>query len=134
MKQGFYNIAKFPRCIGALDCTHVKILSPGGEDDEIYRNRKNYFSINVQTICNSQLMIRSIVARWPGSTHDSMILHHSLIKKRLDAGEFGDGVIVTDSGYAIEGRIIIPMLNPVTEAENVFNESQICIRNPIEQS
>jgi nuclease HARBI1 len=25
----FYNIAKFPRCIGAIDCTHVKILSPG---------------------------------------------------------------------------------------------------------
>jgi nuclease HARBI1 len=25
----FYNIARFPACIGAIDCTHVKILSPG---------------------------------------------------------------------------------------------------------
>lgn len=25
----FFKIAKFPRVIGALDCTHVKILSPG---------------------------------------------------------------------------------------------------------
>jgi hypothetical protein len=25
----FYNIAKFPRCIDAIDCTHVKIVSPG---------------------------------------------------------------------------------------------------------
>lgn len=25
----FYEIAKFPRVIGAIDCTHVKIQSPG---------------------------------------------------------------------------------------------------------
>lgn len=29
-RQGFYNIARFPRCIGAIDCTHVRIQSPGG--------------------------------------------------------------------------------------------------------
>lgn len=27
----FYDIARFPRTIGAIDCTHVKIQSPGGE-------------------------------------------------------------------------------------------------------
>lgn len=27
----FYNIAAFPRAIGAIDCTHVKLQSPGGE-------------------------------------------------------------------------------------------------------
>nr|CAI5825436.1 unnamed protein product [Callosobruchus analis] len=25
----FYNIARFPRCIGAIDCTHVRISSLG---------------------------------------------------------------------------------------------------------
>lgn len=25
----FYKIAKFPRVIGAIDCTHVRLLSPG---------------------------------------------------------------------------------------------------------
>lgn len=42
VKQAFYNIARFPRCIGALDCTHIKIQSPGGHNDEIFRNGK-YF-------------------------------------------------------------------------------------------
>lgn len=134
VRQGFYNIAKFPWCIGALDCTHIKIKSPGGEDAEIYRNRKNYFSLNVQTICDAHLMIRSIVARWPGSTHDSTILRNSTIKRRLNAQEFGDGVIVADSGYAIERHIITPMLTVVTNVENLFNESQIRTRNPIERS
>lgn len=25
----FYKIARFPRTIGAIDCTHVKIQNPG---------------------------------------------------------------------------------------------------------
>lgn len=29
IQQGFYNIARFPRVIGAIDCTHIKIQSPG---------------------------------------------------------------------------------------------------------
>ncbi|KAJ3665473.1 hypothetical protein Zmor_000966 [Zophobas morio] len=50
VQQGFYQLARFPRVVGALDCTHIKIKSPGGENAEIYRNRKNFFSLNVQTI------------------------------------------------------------------------------------
>lgn len=32
IRQGFYNIAKFPRVIGAIDCTHIKIQSPNTEN------------------------------------------------------------------------------------------------------
>lgn len=28
-KQEFYDIAKFPQVVAALDCTHVRIISPG---------------------------------------------------------------------------------------------------------
>ncbi|KAJ8951699.1 hypothetical protein NQ314_007648 [Rhamnusium bicolor] len=27
--QGFYRLARFPRVIGALDCTYIRIQSPG---------------------------------------------------------------------------------------------------------
>lgn len=27
--QDFYRIARFPQCCGAIDCTHIRILSPG---------------------------------------------------------------------------------------------------------
>ncbi|KAI4455638.1 hypothetical protein MML48_9g00001204 [Holotrichia oblita] len=40
VRQGFYNISRFPRCLGALDCAHVKIISPGKDNAEIFRNRK----------------------------------------------------------------------------------------------
>lgn len=32
--QAFYMLKRFPRTIGAIDCTHVKIQSPGGNDAE----------------------------------------------------------------------------------------------------
>ncbi|CAH1380802.1 unnamed protein product, partial [Tenebrio molitor] len=36
-------IARFSRVVGALDCTHVKIKSPGGAQAEIFRNRNFFF-------------------------------------------------------------------------------------------
>lgn len=44
----FYKIAQFPGVTGCIDCTHVRIKSPGGDDAEVFRNRKGVFSINVQ--------------------------------------------------------------------------------------
>lgn len=38
-----------------------------------------------------------------------------------------------DSGYALKKYLITPILNPRTEAEQLFNESQIRSRNPIER-
>lgn len=48
--------------------------------------------------------------------------------------EFRNYVLLADSGYTIKHYIITPMLNAATEVEQLFNESQIRIRNPIERS
>ncbi|GFX42046.1 putative nuclease HARBI1 [Trichonephila clavipes] len=69
VSRKFFSIAGFPKVIGALDGTFVRIVSPGGEDAERFRCRKNYFALNVQTIVDSDLVIRNVVARWPGSAH-----------------------------------------------------------------
>ncbi|XP_046803856.1 putative nuclease HARBI1 [Lucilia cuprina] len=88
--NAFYNIAKFPKVFVSIDCTHIRIRSPGGNNAELYRNRKGYFSFNVQAICNAHLEIMDIVCRWPGSgsapltnpvTH-AEILYESQIRTR----------------------------------------------------
>ncbi|XP_065205515.1 putative nuclease HARBI1 [Planococcus citri] len=134
IRQEFYNIAKFPRCIGALDCTHIKIRSPGGKEPEIFKNRNNYFSINVQTISDTKLRIQNIVARWPGSSLDSHILKCSRIRQHFESGKFKNNVLVADSGYGIQKYIITPLQDPKTAAEVLFNESQMVTRNPVERS
>lgn len=43
-------------------CSHIRIQSPNA-DVEQFRNRKGYFSLNVQAICSSNLVITNLVAR-----------------------------------------------------------------------
>lgn len=107
---------------------------PGGETAEYYRNRKGFFSINVQTVVDSQLRILDIVARWPGSSHDQTVFNNSFIKQRLINKEFGETYILGDKGYDNTSYLLTPLNNPVTPSENLYNESQIRTRNVVERS
>lgn len=75
---------------------------------EGYRNRKGYSSLNVQTISSVNLKVMNIVARWPGATHDQTIFHQSLIRDRFHADEFGQYILVGDSGYANTSFLTTP--------------------------
>nr|XP_008200958.2 PREDICTED: putative nuclease HARBI1 [Tribolium castaneum] len=87
-KRKFFRICGFPRVVGAIDCTHVGIQSPGGANAELYRNRKGYFSINVQTICDADLKLLHIISRWPGSVHDSTIFNNSPLPVDFRLGRY----------------------------------------------
>ncbi|XP_051165640.1 putative nuclease HARBI1 [Leptopilina boulardi] len=130
----FYAIARFPRVIAAFNCTHIKVQSFGGNEAEIFRNRKGYFSINVQATCDANLKFSNIVARWPGSAHDATILNNSRLRGCAEAGEFGDGIILADGGYNMRSYLLTPLSNPATPAQNLYNESQIRTRNTIERA
>lgn len=132
--DAFFQIAAFPRVIGAIDCTHVKIQSPGGDQAESYRNRKGWFSFNVQTVADAKLKIINIVARWPGSTHDQHIFNNSRLQMRLERGDFGNFFIIGDSGYRNTRYLPTPFLTVDSAAKNLYNESQIRTRNVVERS
>ncbi|KAJ8980659.1 hypothetical protein NQ317_017585, partial [Molorchus minor] len=133
-QQKFYLIRNFPRVLGAIDCTHVRIASPGGDNAETYRNRKGYFSLNVQAVCDSNNKITDIVARWPGSSHDSHIFRNSAIKVRFERGEFGDAILLGDSGYPLTNYLMTPIANPHTRAEELYNHSHVATRTIIERT
>ncbi|XP_036322255.1 putative nuclease HARBI1 [Rhagoletis pomonella] len=130
----FYKVAKFPGVIGATDCTHVRIQSPGTDQAENYRNRKGWFSIHVQTVVDAEARITNIVARWPRSTHDATIFNNSRLYRRLETGEFGNNLLVADGGYRKAEYIVTPHLNPQTGEEQLYNYSHISTRNVVERS
>lgn len=129
----FYQIARFPQTIGAIDCTLVKIQSPGGDDAEIFRSRKGFFALNVQTVSDAQLKIRNIVARWPGSVHDQTIFNNSNLKRQFEGGRYDKYLLVGDSGYRIQKYLMTKLENTNTRPENLYNESIIRTRNVVER-
>ncbi|RZC42825.1 DDE Tnp 4 and/or Plant tran domain containing protein [Asbolus verrucosus] len=133
IKAGFYNLHGFPRVVGALDCTHVKIQSPGGPNAELYRYRKGYFSLNVPAICDSKLKIRHIIARWLGSVHDSTIFNDSPLPVEFEMGAYNNGVLIGDSAYPCKPYLLTSILNPSSGSEEAYNQVHILTRNSIER-
>ncbi|XP_046401959.1 putative nuclease HARBI1 [Ischnura elegans] len=129
----FYRVAHFPGVVGCVDCTHIPITSPGGELAEVYRNRKGYFSLNVQVVVGPRLEILDIVCRWPGSTHDARIFHNSRLRLRFDRDEVS-GLLLGDSGYPQLRYLYTPVRNPATPAERRYNASHIATRSAVERA
>ena len=67
----------------------------------MFRNRKGYFSINIQTVTNARLMITDIVARWYGSAHDSTIFNNSTIRAQFENGPIPFSHLLGDKSEAI---------------------------------
>ena len=132
VKRKFYDIGHFPGVIGAIDCTHVRIICPNKENAMAFVNRKQVYSINVQAVCDSDAFITNIVARCPGSTHDSRIFENSNIADKLRDGAL-DGILLGDSGYACRAYLLTPILKPKNAGEVRYNTAHRRTRCVIER-
>ena len=102
-----------------MDGTHVQIPSPGGDDPEMFRNRKGVFSINVQAICDHELNFTNVVARWYGSAHDSRIFENSMVRDKLHDRE-APGALLGDSAYTLTPYLFTPFDRPSTPGERRY--------------
>jgi hypothetical protein len=85
VKYDFNGIKEFPLVLGTL----IPIKAPS-VDEHLYVSRKGYHAINIQCVCDANYMIRDIVAKWPGATHDA----HKIIWNNCKlAKAFEDGTI-----------------------------------------
>ena len=112
--------SRLPNIVGLIDGTQVQIVAPS-ENEDIYVNRHNYHSINVQVICDYDCKITNIVARWPGSVHDSTVLKESNVKNYFDTGPVNKGLLLGDSGYGCSNWLITPYRNPSCRRQEVSN-------------
>lgn len=124
-----------PGIDGAIDCTHVKIVStPGCQHHEVYRNRKSDFSINVQVIVGPRTEILDIVAKWAGSMHDSRIFQVSSVFMKYTQGIL-TGRLVGDSGYPTLPFVLTPIRPPPEDPPSIrYNRAQIKTRNIVERT
>ena len=127
----------FPCVEGIVDGTHIPILRPNIQE-EAYVNRKDFHSINVQICGNGDLQIIDVVAKWPGSVHDSRILKNSKLYEKFREGELPslpNGVILGDSGYPLLEWLLFPFVEHpgMTAAQKLYNKAHKSARAVIER-
>uniref|UniRef100_A0A3B1IY90 Putative nuclease HARBI1 n=1 Tax=Astyanax mexicanus TaxID=7994 RepID=A0A3B1IY90_ASTMX len=129
----FMQIAGFPRVVGAIDGTHIKIIAPSINED-VYVNRKRYHSINTQVVFDAEYNILDVVPKWPGSTHDARIFTESGLNKLFETGLVPPGChLLGDKGYPLRRWLLTPFSRTVTEAQINYNRAHRSTRSVVER-
>ncbi|KAI4454233.1 dde superfamily endonuclease [Holotrichia oblita] len=124
--------ASVSRCltdvITALEhLSHLISFPTTQEQCTIEKQRKGYYSLNVQIICNSKLRILAINARFPGSVHDSAIWQTSQIRatlQRMYQEGNTNSWLLGDSGYPLEPWLMTPINAPQNITEQNYNRGE----------
>ena len=132
VKAGFFRIASFPNVIGAVDGTLIAIRPPV-EHEPTYVCRKNFHALNVQIVCDSDQYITNIVAKWPGSSHDSFVFQNSELSMKFETGQIEGGYLLGDSGYGLKPYLLTPFLNPESPPQERYNTAHTKTRNIVER-
>lgn len=135
IKLDFYDVSPlhFPGVIGAVDGSLIPILAPT-EDEHLYVGRKGYHALNIQGIAAADLKFLNIVARWPGSTHDSFIWLGCNLENRFENGQFPNCYLLGDSAYGLKQYLMTPIRNPETRAERKYNRCHRTTRCVVERA
>ena len=71
------------QALGCIDGTCVAIKRPPNSSQDFF-NYKQFFSLNVQAVCDSNGYFMDVECKWPGSVHDvkvpKFLQIHSLVK------------------------------------------------------
>lgn len=81
-------------------------------------------------------MFTNVVARWPGSTHDSYLFRSSSICSYLENNHrsLDNGILLGDSGYACSPFLTTPYNNPRNAAQEAYNAAHTKTRVEIEKT
>ena len=132
-KKKFYMIKSFPGVIGVIDGTHIPIQRPADlTSSELYRNRKGFYSLNVQLKKKKKMRIRNIVSHWYDSANDSRIFQNSSLYDNMAELPSGSWLL-GDSGYPCLPFLLTPFLSVPTRPRKLYNASHISTRNVVER-
>lgn len=100
--ETFRRATGFPYVVGSIDGTHVYVTAPV-ENPAAYRNRFQSYSIIVQAVVDSTLLVRDFTVGEPGSMNDNRVFRRSdLCRDILEGTRLNpDEHLVGDGAYTL---------------------------------
>lgn len=122
IKAKFESIQGLPNCCGAVDITHIKMMSSLTPlDTEVWIDNMNNQSMVLQAIVDADMRFRDVVSGWPGKITDASVLSSSTFFELCEKGnrlngkkiKFSDDTelseyIVGDSGFPSLPWLVTP--------------------------
>jgi hypothetical protein len=128
-------------CVGALDGLAIKILEPARgsvANPSTYFNRKGFFSLSLQAMCDDRYVFTFAWTLCPGSTHDSTAFAMSSLSRLLSApaGGLPAGYwIAADEAYVCSDRVMTPWPGRrLSVSQDAFNYWLSSARIHVEQA
>uniref|UniRef100_A0A4V0Y8P2 Putative nuclease HARBI1 n=1 Tax=Rhodnius prolixus TaxID=13249 RepID=A0A4V0Y8P2_RHOPR len=105
--RGFERSSGFPKTIGAIDGTHIRINAPK-QNPADYINRKGYHSIQLQVVCDHRTLITHCYVGHPGSVHDQRVFRISEVADYLNNDDAfpENSHILGDAAYEIHQHLL----------------------------
>ena len=103
--EGFNENNGLLRCIGAIDGTHIPIKAPHNHHEH-YINRKGFHSMQLQVVCDTDMIFTDVYCGWPGAAHDARVLRNSPLfhdaETRTNDIFPGQTYIIGDAAYPLK--------------------------------
>ncbi|XP_019380091.1 PREDICTED: putative nuclease HARBI1 isoform X2 [Gavialis gangeticus] len=120
--RDFLEIANIPQVLGAVDGTYVNIKKPA-QDSHTFVNRHRTYAMNMMVVSSARLEFTDVLARFPGSSHDSSVWSQSALLRRFRRGEFTPGWLLGDHSYPLQPWLLTPLAHPEGDAELQYNHA-----------
>ncbi|XP_034232437.1 putative nuclease HARBI1 [Thrips palmi] len=125
-----------PRVLGFMDGFLQRVSHlPKDGDRQSFFCRKGFTALNVQIICDADLRIMNVDARWPGSLTDNTIWTASAARNVVEHAYWEDRCwLLGDSGYYTAPWLHIPLIHAAPGTpEYVYTRLHCHCRNAVER-
>lgn len=135
----FKQIAGLDRVIGVIDGTYIRIDAPK-ENKQAYINRKGFYGVTLQAVCDSNLRFIDCFVGYPSSFPDITIFRNSVLYKYVSVNRHSffpnNQYILGDAAYPCMSWCVPPYLNNdrLSWQQMLFNSVHAQTRQTINRS
>lgn len=143
IKSKFEKIRGLPNCCGAIDITHIVMTLPTMDpSNDVWFDREKNYSMILQAIVDPEMRFLDVIAGWPGSLSDAVVLRSSGFSKLAEEGRRLNGkkielfkgtelreYIVGDAGFPLQPWLLTPYQGKVlSDLQAEFNKRHSATR------